>query len=56
MSFSRILSGLGAAAIAFGTAAGVGDVIGAKVALVIVAVGGALGVFNERIQGGLSTK
>jgi UPF0716 family protein affecting phage T7 exclusion len=54
MSFSRILSAIGAAMIALGTAGGMGDIVGVKWALGIVALGGAIGVFTERLQGGVS--
>jgi hypothetical protein len=40
----------------FGSAAGIGDVIGVKVALIVVTLGGTLSLFNERLQGGISTK
>jgi hypothetical protein len=56
MSGSRWLAALGAALIFIGGAAGIGDVIGTKYALLIAVAGGAINVFTERIQGGASTQ
>lgn len=53
-SNSRLLSALGGALIAFASATGIADAINPKAALVVAAVGGALTVFNERLQGGAS--
>ena len=57
MSPSRFLSALGAALITIGTTTGLADAFGprgTKYALIVVALGGAVNTFSERLQGGAS--
>lgn len=54
MSTSRILSAIGAFLIFIGGAAGIADIVGAKLALFITIIGGGINVFTERLTGGVS--
>lgn len=55
MSFSRYLSAIGAVLIFIGGATGISDLISPKISLLITLLGGAINIFTERLQGGLSS-
>lgn len=48
---SRFLTALGALMVTFGGAAGIGEAINPKYALIIATAGAALTVFNDKLQG-----